>query len=142
MILSLLDDAAVADVLDALLALDLTGKQIIDASTVVPDLLKARIERIEALGATAVDAPISGGPGLVLAGNCGIFIGGEQGAAARARDSLSAISGRIYHVGPLAAGLAMKVINNGMIQTYFNGLADFMPLARQAGLPLETALPS
>lgn len=34
----------------------------------------------------------------------------------------------------------MKVINNGMIQAYFNGLADLMPLARRAGLPLEAAL--
>ena len=27
-----------------------------------------------------------------------------------------------------------------MVQSYFNGLADMMPLAKRAGLPLETAL--
>ena len=140
LILSLFDDAAVAEVLDALLAFDLAGKQIIDTSTVVPDLLKARIGRITALGASAVDAPISGGPELVLAGTCGIFIGGDDAAAARATQTLTAISGRIFHVGPLGAGLVMKVINNGMIQAYFNGLGDLMPLAKRAGLPLETAL--
>lgn len=140
LILSLFDDAAVSAVLDALLACDLAGKQIIETSTVLPGLLKDRIAQIGALGATAVDAPVSGGPNLVLAGKCGVFIGGDEAAAARARDTLAVISGRIFHVGPLGAGLAMKTINNGMIQTYFNGLADFMPLAREAGLPLETAL--
>ena len=34
----------------------------------------------------------------------------------------------------------MKVINNGMIQAYFAGLGELMPLARQAGLPMETAM--
>jgi 3-hydroxyisobutyrate dehydrogenase-like beta-hydroxyacid dehydrogenase len=140
LILSLYDDAAVESMLDKLLALDLTGKQIIETSTVVPDILIDRIDRIIAKGAVAVDAPISGGPELVLAGQCGIFIGGNDDDATRARGSLSAISGRVFHVGPLGTGLVMKVINNSMVQSYFNSLADMMPLAKRAGLPLETAL--
>ncbi len=140
LILSLFDNAAVAEVLDALLMLDLSGKQIIDTSTVTPDVLKARIAQITAKGATAVDAPISGGPELVLAGACGIFIGGADGAAALAQKTLAPISGRIFHVGPLGTGLVMKVINNSMIQTYFSGLDDMMRVAKRAGLPLETAI--
>lgn len=140
LILSLFDDSAVAEVLDALLSFDLSGKQIIETSTVVPNVLKDRILRIEAAGATAVDAPISGGPELVLAGTCGVFIGGTPEDAARAQETLALLSDRIFHVGPLGAGLVMKTINNGMIQTYFGGLADFMPLAQRAGLSLETAM--
>lgn len=140
LILSLLDDAAVANVLDQLLTCDLRGKQIVDTSTVVPDLLKDRIDGIHAKGGSAVDAPISGGPELVLAGTCGIFIGGDAEAANRAEATLSTISNRIFHVGPLGTGLVMKVINNGMIQAYFAGLGEMMPLAQRAGLPMETAM--
>ena len=140
LILSLLDDAAVADVLDQLLTYNLQDKQIIDTSTVVPQLLKDRIEAIQNKGGSAVDAPISGGPELVAAGTCGIFIGGNANAATRAETTLAAISNRIFHVGPLGTGLVMKVINNGMIQAYFAGLGELMPLARQAGLPMETAM--
>lgn len=140
LILSLFDDEAVATVLDALLKLDLTGKQIIETSTVTPTNLTDRISRIEAQGASAVDAPISGGPELVQAGKCGIFIGGGDGAARRAQDCLTSISDRIFHVGPLGTGLVMKVINNGMLQAYFNGLADLLPMAKRAGLPLENVL--
>lgn len=139
-ILSLLDDTAVATVLDHLMTCDLQGRQIIDTSTVVPALLTDRIGAIRAKQATAVDAPISGGPEMVLAGTCGVFIGGTDAAAARATAILGVMSGRIFHVGPLGAGLVMKVINNGMLQAYFNGLTDLLPLARRAGLPLETAL--
>lgn len=140
LILSLLNDHAVGEVLDALLDCDLTGKQIIETSTVVPAVLQDRLQRITDKGASTVDAPISGGPELVTAGKCGIFIGGSDEAANRARRSLVSISERIFHVGPLGAGLAMKTINNSMLQTYFNGLMEMMPVAKAAGLPLETVM--
>ncbi|MEO1638394.1 MAG: NAD(P)-dependent oxidoreductase [Pseudomonadota bacterium] len=140
LILSLFDDAAVGDILDQLLTLDLTGKQIIETSTVVPTVLQDRMDAITAKGATAVDAPIAGGPELVLSGGCGVFIGGTDAAAKRATATLTHITERIFHVGPLGAGLVMKTINNSMLQTYFAGLDDMMPLAKRAGLPLETAI--
>jgi 3-hydroxyisobutyrate dehydrogenase-like beta-hydroxyacid dehydrogenase len=140
LILSLLDDDAVAGVLDSCLECDLSGKQIIETSTVVPTILKDRIAPIESKGATAVDAPISGGPELVLAGACGVFIGGDNAAAERAEATISAISTRVFHVGPLGTGLVMKTINNSILQCYFGGLDDMMPLAKRAGLTLETAI--
>ncbi|PTV97581.1 3-hydroxyisobutyrate dehydrogenase [Rhodobacter aestuarii] len=140
LVLSLYDDAAVGEVLDALLALPLEGRLIIDTSTANPQVLQARAAALAAKGARAVDAPISGGPELVRAGNCGIFIGGTEADAEAARAVLTPLSARIFHTGPLGAGLVMKVINNGMLQAYWAGLADMMPLARRAGLPLETVL--
>ena len=140
LVLSLLNDHAVADVLDVCLACDLSGKQIIETSTVVPTILQDRIALIQDKGATAVDAPISGGPELVAAGACGIFIGGDDAAAAQAKTTLSAISGRIFHIGPIGTGLVMKTINNSMLQCYVGGLNDMMPLAKRAGIPLEMAL--
>ena len=140
LILSLLNDDAVASVLDRCLAHDLRDKQIIETSTVVPTVLQDRIAAIESKGATAVDAPISGGPELVLSGSCGVFIGGSDAAATRAETTMTALSGRVFHVGPLGTGLVMKTINNSMLQCYFSGLDDMMPLAKRAGLPLETAL--
>lgn len=140
LILSLFDDTAVAQVIDSLLSGDLSGKQIIETSTVVPTILSDRIAAIENKGATAVDAPISGGPELVLSGGCGVFVGGSDQAAARASATLAGISGRVMHVGPLGTGLVMKTINNGMLQCYLNGLAELLPLAKRSGLPFETAI--
>lgn len=140
LILSLFDDDAVAEILDTLLTYDLSGKLIIETSTVVPAILTTRIAAIEKAGAMAVDAPISGGPELVRAGACGVFVGGTEAAAGRASDVLVGISGRVFHVGPLGTGLVMKTINNAMLQIYFSGLTELMPLAKRAGLPMDTAL--
>ncbi|MFD2173798.1 NAD(P)-dependent oxidoreductase [Rhodobacter lacus] len=139
-VLSLLDDAAVGAMLDALLACDLSGRLVADTSTADPHLICARAADFAAKGARIVDAPISGGPDLVRAGACGVFIGGAPEAAAQARELMAMLSGRVFHTGPLGTGLVMKVINNGMLQAYFSGLADLLPVAQAAGLPLETVL--
>lgn len=140
LILSLYDDAAVAGTLDALLTMDVAGKLIADTSTVVPGILKSRAERFAAAGAMVVDAPVSGGPEMVAAGSCGFFIGGAADAAARAQAALSALTARIFHVGPLGTGLVMKVVNNALMQSYTAGLVEQLQVAARAGLPLDTAL--
>lgn len=140
LVLSLYDDHAVAEVLDGLLGLDLTGKLIIETSTVSPVILQDRAPAFAQAGAEIVDAPISGGPELVAAGRCGIFVGGEAAAADRAQTQLTPLTERVFHIGPLGSGLVMKTINNTMLQCYFAGLDDMMPLAARAGILLETAL--
>lgn len=140
LITSLFDDAAVAETLDRLLDCDLSGRLIVETSTVSPGVVTARAARVADAGAALCDAPISGGPELVAAGQCGIFIGGETAPAARAEAALAPLSRRIFHVGPLGAGMAMKCVNNSMLQAYFVGLAEQLAIAKRAGLPLETAL--
>ncbi|WP_316015657.1 NAD(P)-dependent oxidoreductase [Roseobacter sp. HKCCA0434] len=137
---SLYDDTAVAETLDRLATLDLTGKLIVETSTVRPQVLRSRLDALQAAGASAVDAPISGGPELVEAGHCGIFIGGTDADAARAIETLTSLTDRIFHTGPLGTGMAMKTVNNAMIQAYFAGLAELLPLARESGLDFETAI--
>jgi len=137
---SLFDDAAVGEVIDQILDCDLDGKLIIETSTVTPSCLKTRIDDIEAKGAEAVDAPISGGPDLIKAGTCGLFIGGTDSAAARTMAALTPLTERKFHVGPLGTGVVMKTINNGIAQSYFAGLVEAMQLAKRAGLPIETVL--
>lgn len=137
---SLFDDTAVAEVLDALLACAISGKLIVETSTVVPTLLTERSAAFVAAGADVVDAPISGGPEMVRAGTCGVFIGGSDDAATRADAALAALTQRRRHVGPLGAGMAMKTINNGVSQAYFAGLVEMLRLGKRAGLELDTIL--
>ena len=137
LITSLYDDIAVGEVLDTLATLPLTGKLIIDTSTITPSTLTSRAE---ALKADLVDAPIAGGPEMVLAGSCSLLLGGAPEAAARALPILRMISDRAVLVGPLGAGLVMKCINNGILQTYFAGLFEQVKIAKRAGLDLEIVL--
>jgi 3-hydroxyisobutyrate dehydrogenase len=43
-------------------------------------------------------------------------------------------------MGPLGAGMAMKTINNGMMQIYGAGLTEMLPVAKRAGIALEDVL--
>jgi 3-hydroxyisobutyrate dehydrogenase len=138
--LSLFDDAAVAEIVEALLQADIAGRLIVDTSTVRPAVLRELLPRIEAAGASAIDAPISGGPEMIASGSCGIFIGGTAENAGRAMPALEVLSNRIHHVGPLGSGLAMKVVNNTMLQGYWATLTEAVRIARKSGLPLELAL--
>ncbi|MEY3004851.1 MAG: hypothetical protein RLZZ491_2027 [Pseudomonadota bacterium] len=140
LVLSLFDDAAVAEMLAALTGGPLDGRLIVETSTITPATLTGFADPIAQLGADLVDAPISGGPDMVLAGTCGLFLGGAHAAVARAQAVLAPLSGRIFHVGPLGSGLVMKSINNAMMQSYFAALAEQVAVARQAGLPLDTVL--
>ncbi|NKX44262.1 NAD(P)-dependent oxidoreductase [Roseibacterium sp. KMU-115] len=140
LVLSLFDDAAVAEMLDRLLDMDLSGRLVADTSTVVPGHVTSRADRFARAGAMLVDAPVSGGPEMVAAGTCGVFIGGTPEAAARAEAALAPLSARIFHVGPLGTGLVMKTVNNALMQSYTAGLVEQLRIAARAGLPLETAL--
>jgi 3-hydroxyisobutyrate dehydrogenase-like beta-hydroxyacid dehydrogenase len=140
-LLSLFDDSAVAEVLDNVLAQGgVDGRLFIDTSTVAPNVLQSRIDRLSDAGASAVDAPISGGPELVLSGTCGIFLGGAPADVERALTVTRLISDRCFAVGPLGTGMVMKTVNTSMLQAYITALMEQLRLAKRAGLPLETAI--
>lgn len=135
-ILSLFDDAAVTGVLDGLFKTELSGKLIIDTSTVSPRLLRS----YEGRGAALVDAPISGGPEMVANASCGVFIGGSDADAERARRAIELFSTRVFHVGPLGAGMGMKIANNALLAGVFATLTEIVQIARGAGLEFETVM--
>lgn len=139
-LLSLFDDAAVTNVLDQLFECDLDGKLIADTSTVAPELLRARAQAAALAGTTLIDAPISGGPELILAGAAGVFAGGNDAGFARVKPVLELMSNRIHHVGDLGTGLSMKIVNNGLLQGMWAALIDVVKIAKRSGLPLETTV--
>jgi len=72
-LLSLSDDAAVTGVIGQLCRGGLTGKVVVDTSTVAPDTLPRQADAIRQAGGGALDAPISGGPDLVAEGKAGLY---------------------------------------------------------------------
>ncbi len=134
LVLSLFDDDALRDVLERLLAADLTGKLIADTSTVRPDTLAAYSARIGVAGAAAIDAPISGGPEMVTAGGAGMFLGGNERDVARFAPVAGALSRSARHIGPLGAGSAAKIVNNMLLMGCWEALREAVSVGRKAGL--------
>lgn len=136
-ILALLDDAAVNAVAGSLALLDLSGKLIIDTSTVSPLTLRSHQAVIEKKGGSLLDAPISGGPETLLAGKAGFYIGGNEEDYRRFLPVAEVLSDRIHHVGELGHGAASKLINNMMLTGLWESLKEALQLGARAGLSRE-----
>ena len=63
-------------------------------------------------GVDVIDAPVSGGPHDIAAGQVTLFVGGSDDAVERARPVLASYGDPILHVGPIGAGQAVKLVNN------------------------------
>ena len=140
LMLSLFDDDAVTQVLTTLAGTDLTGKLIVETSTVSPEIVRAHADAIEAAGGRLIDAPISGGPEMVLDGTMGLFIGGDPSDAARFIKVADRLSNRVAHIGPLGSGIAAKIVNNIALAGAFAAAVDSMVLGKAMGLEYETMM--
>ncbi|TWF52951.1 3-hydroxyisobutyrate dehydrogenase [Neorhizobium alkalisoli] len=133
-ILALLDDQAVHTVLDALATVDLSGRLVVDTSTVSPQTLRGRAAGMEAAGARLLDAPISGGPEMLLSGKVGLYIGGDKADFDRFLPLAETLSDRIHHAGGLGDGAAAKLVNNMMLMGQWQNLKEALILGKKAGL--------
>lgn len=139
-ILALLDDAAVHATLDALSATDLAGKLIIDTSTVSPETLRAHADMVRTRGGSLLDAPISGGPEMLLAGTAGLYIGGTETDFRRFLPVAELLANRVSHVGGLGDGAAAKLVNNMMLMGSWQVMGEAIRLGTGCGLARETVM--
>jgi 3-hydroxyisobutyrate dehydrogenase len=113
-VLMLPDSAVVRRVLvdEGLLAALAPGSTVIDMSSSEPTETRALAAQAHARGLELLDAPVSGGVAGAKAGTLTIMAGGPADAVEACRPLLEAMGGKVMHVGPVAAGHALKALNN------------------------------
>jgi 3-hydroxyisobutyrate dehydrogenase len=140
-ILTILTDAsAIADVYDApqgLLAGTVTGKLLIDMSTVAPATTRALADRVNAKGAGFLDCPVGGTIGPARDGKLLGMAGGNTADFARAKPILEQLCRRVDLLGPSGTGSAMKLAINLPLVVYWEALGEALSLVRDAGIPAE-----
>lgn len=99
------------------------------------------VERLRDLAPhlTVLDAPVSGGPHDIAAGQITLFVGGPEEAVTRARPVLAAYGDPVLHVGVLGVGQKVKLINNTLFAAQIGLLAEAAQLAADLGVD-ESAL--
>ncbi|MGR3723775.1 NAD(P)-dependent oxidoreductase [Abyssibius alkaniclasticus] len=140
LVTSLFDDPAFDEVSEQLARFDLTGRLVVETSTIAAATLQAAAARLGAAGAALIDAPIAGGPPMVLEARAGMLMGGDAHHVARWQPFAEQLAGRVLHMGPLGAGAAAKTVNNMMLVGYWQVLKEALLTGRQAGLALEEML--
>jgi 3-hydroxyisobutyrate dehydrogenase-like beta-hydroxyacid dehydrogenase len=110
------------------------GHILICMSTVDVPTLQRIGERLAAQGVTLLDAPVSGGTTGAAAGTLSVIAGGPKEGFAVCEDLFRAMGKNVFHMGPLGSGLAMKLINNMLLQIQVVAIAEGMVLGTKAGL--------
>ncbi|KAA3637421.1 MAG: NAD(P)-dependent oxidoreductase [Armatimonadetes bacterium] len=117
-----------------------SGSLIIDHSTISPAATKVFAGRINELGGSWLDAPISGGAEGAVKGTLSIMIGGDASDIERAREYLDAVGTTITHVGPQGAGQLVKAVNQVLVVGNQLAVSEALLLAEAGGLDLEATL--
>lgn len=116
------------------------GALIIDCSTIAVDDVTALADAVTARGLRYIDAPVSGGTAGAEAGTLTFMVGGQPAEIETAQPLLRAMGSRIFHVGAVGAGQAIKMINNMMLATNLQGLAEAAVLADRLGVDHSTLI--
>jgi 3-hydroxyisobutyrate dehydrogenase len=137
-IITILTDAKALDAVyrgpSGLISGDLTGKLVIEMSTVQPETEMALAEEVRAKGAAFVECPVGGTTGPARTGKLIGLAGGEAGEVARARPILEQLCRRIEHVGPVGAGASMKLAINLPLLVFYQALGEAYALCRHLHL--------
>jgi 3-hydroxyisobutyrate dehydrogenase-like beta-hydroxyacid dehydrogenase len=115
------------------------GSVAVDMSTVLPATIAAVAPGVRAAGAGVLDAPVSGSVSSTLAGELTIMVGGDDADLDRARPILERLAKRIFHLGPLGTGAAMKLAVNTVVYGLNGALAESLVLAERSGIARATA---
>ena len=71
-------------------------------------------------------------------GELSVIVGGDAEVIAKCKDLFDVMGSRTFHVGPLGSGLAMKLVNNMLVQVNTVAVAEALVLGVKAGLDPQT----
>ena len=112
----------------------------VESSTVSPEAARALAPAVEARGAAILDAPVSGSPLTVQAGQLSFMVGGDPEALEHVRPYLLAIGPTVTHLGPLGLGASMKLAINLTLAVQTLAFSEAVALAEKAGIERERAV--
>jgi 3-hydroxyisobutyrate dehydrogenase len=111
-IVVVVDDRQLMEVAGQILGNPGRTKHIVVSSTVLPGTCMSLAEQAKAVGLSVIDAPVSGGAEKAQQGIITVLIGGEDAAVAKCWPVLQAFGSHLFHLGPIGAGSAGKLITN------------------------------
>ena len=142
-ILMVTDDQAIREIFEGdngLLSGAVSGKTVINMSTVSPAISKEMSEKCQAIGFEYLDAPVSGSVKQAETSQLAIMVGGDQTAFDRVKPILDAMGKMAVLVGGTGSGNYTKLAINSLLALYTQGLAETVLFANQNGVRTEDLL--
>jgi len=112
------------------------GTILIDTSSIAPAAAQRLAARAASLGASMLDAPVSGGEIGAINATLSIMVGGDAQAFAEVKPILDAMGNaeRVVRIGESGAGQICKVCNQMVIGGTLAAVSEAFALARKAGV--------
>jgi 3-hydroxyisobutyrate dehydrogenase-like beta-hydroxyacid dehydrogenase len=116
------------------------GSVLVIHTTGSPRTAEVIAAEAESHGVSVVDAPVSGGPHDISAGQVTLFVGGADEAVDRVRPVLASYADPILHVGPIGAGQGVKLVNNTLFAAQIGLLQEGVRLGEWLGIDEQRLL--
>ena len=109
----------------------------IEMSTTEDEQLKKHASLIQQKGATALEAPVSGGCHRAATGNISIFVGGSREGFDKAMPVLQFLGRKILYTGDFGSASILKVITNYLATVHLVALGEAWTIASKSNLDLN-----
>ncbi|MEM7060239.1 MAG: L-threonate dehydrogenase [Pseudomonadota bacterium] len=113
------------------------GSVVISCATVPPEFARDMAARAARHGVHYLDAPISGGSVKAAQGALSIMAAGSDEAYAAARPALDAMADRVFKLGDVGAGSAMKAVNQLLAGVHIATMAEGLTFGMTQGVAPE-----
>lgn len=114
----------------------------VECSTTNPAFARGMAEKAAAFDIHFVDAPVMGSKDAVSNAQALIFTGGAVEDVDAARPYLAAFSREVRHIGPVGAGVALKLVNNYLLGQAVLAFSEALVLGEALGLERSLLLDS
>jgi len=116
------------------------GGVFIDMSTIAPAVSREVATAFAAAGSVMLDAPISGSPVTVKAGQASVMVGGDAAAFERVKPVLLAIGPKVTHIGGNGLACQMKIAINLLLMVEVICFGEAVALAEKGGVARAVAV--
>jgi len=142
-IIMVTDDKAIEQIfngVDGLLAANISGKVIVNMSTVSPTISKQMATACADKGAQYIDAPVSGSVKHAETAQLVIMAGGDASTFGNVKPILEKMGKKATHLGDTGTGNAAKLAINTLLAIHAQGLAEAVVLAGKNGIDAATLM--
>lgn len=114
------------------------GNTVIDFGTSLPGSTRMLGEKVAAVGAAFLDAPLGRTPAHAVDGLLNIMAAGDKAAFDKIKPVLDDLGENVFHLGPLGAGHTVKLINNFFGMTVATAMSEAFAMADLAEVDRQT----
>ena len=113
------------------------GLVLIDMSSIDPTESKKIAAELEKKGIDMIDAPVSGGEPMAVAGTLSVMVGGKEETVEAMRPVLSAMASSVVYVGPIGSGNVAKLANQMIVGINIAACSEAFTFAKKMGTDPE-----